>query len=97
MPIRESTYLKEVFCLNHEQHIKFEGIHDHQTTMAQVGGTDHEKWYALTEVIPRGKTDENKTRFLNTTGIPVRVYTCKFCGYCEFYHGKIVEPDSWKK
>jgi hypothetical protein len=71
-----------------------DGIDKDQTSMKLIGANS-DKWYALTEVLPASMSENGVPKFVNSSGIPVRVYTCTFCGYTELYHGKILNPETW--
>lgn len=94
MPTRLVAGTNLVFCINHSNHVSQASLPEGQSTMQEVGTSAGRGWFALTEVRP--KADANsKPSFLPSSGIPVKVFTCSLCGYCEIYQGQIIDRNTW--
>jgi hypothetical protein len=52
-------------------------------------------WHAVTAIEPPVALGVAPT-FNPSSGIPVRCYMCKICGYVELYAGSITNPEVWR-
>jgi hypothetical protein len=98
MPIVTENNLRKILCINHKDHLEnLKDFSSVQTSMVEVGKKhpEGERWYTLTEIRP--KNENKEVEFLPASGIPVKVFTCSFCGYCEIYHGQVTSEEIWGK
>jgi hypothetical protein len=70
----------ELICINHMQHKSV------TTTMQRLPD-----YHALVSVDPPPKVN-----FKLGSGMPVRCYVCRVCGYVEMYATGVAERDLWK-
>ena len=98
MPIKTTGNQRIVFCVNHADHIEQKQALPQQSTMQEVGSkqTEGSVWYAVTEIRPKSATNLG-VQFNPSSGIPLKVFACPVCGYCEFYHGSIIDPQTWSR
>ncbi len=54
-----------------------------------------EDWGIISSVRPEARERAPAWSAAMTRGQVVRAYTCKVCGYVEFYDAQIVEPGTW--